>query len=69
MVGETAYSTDFARWPQNGNVVHGTTVEVLELGKDVEHTFIIVGSDEADIALVEAPSGQREMEVPDVCHE
>jgi transcription elongation factor GreA len=40
---------DVTRLPQNGKVVFGTTVHVLELDKDVEHTFIIVGDDEADI--------------------
>ena len=40
---------DVTRLPQNGKVVFGTTVDVLELDKDVEHTFIIVGDDEADI--------------------
>ncbi|MGB5833027.1 MAG: transcription elongation factor GreA [Thiohalocapsa sp.] len=40
---------DVTRLPQNGKVVFGTTVDVLELDKDVEHTFMIVGDDEADI--------------------
>jgi transcription elongation factor GreA len=83
---------DVTRLPQNGKVVFGTTVDVLELDKDVEHTFIIVGDDEADIkqgkisisspiaraligksegdvALVEAPGGQREMEILEVRYE
>jgi transcription elongation factor GreA len=83
---------DVTRLPQNGKVVFGTTVDVLELDKDVEHTFIIVGDDEADIkqgkisisspiaraligksegdvAVVEAPGGQREMEILEVRYE
>jgi transcription elongation factor GreA len=65
---------------------------VIELDKDVEHTFVIVGDDEADIkqgkisisspiaraligksegdvAVVEAPGGQREMEILEVRYE
>ena len=83
---------DVTRLPQNGKIVFGTTVDVLELDKDVEHTFIIVGDDEADIkqgkisisspiaraligksegdvAVVEAPGGQREMEILEVRYE
>ncbi|ESQ10281.1 MAG TPA: transcription elongation factor GreA [Chromatiaceae bacterium] len=83
---------DVTRLPQNGKVVFGTTVDVLELDKDIEHTFIIVGDDEADIkqgkisvsspiaraligksegdvAMVEAPAGQREMEILEVRYE
>lgn len=83
---------DVTRLPQNGKVVFGTTVDVLELDKDVEHTFVIVGDDEADIkqgkisisspiaraligksegdvAVVEAPGGQREMEILEVRYE
>jgi transcription elongation factor GreA len=83
---------DVTRLPQNGKVVFGTTVDVLELDKDVEHTFVIVGDDEADIkqgkisisspiaraligksegdvALVDAPGGQREMEILEVRYE
>ena len=83
---------DVTRLPQNGKVVFGTTVDVLELDKDVEHTFTIVGDDEADIkqgkisisspiaraligksegdvAVVEAPGGQREMEILEVRYE
>jgi transcription elongation factor GreA len=40
---------DVTTLPKNGKVVFGTTVDVLELDNDVEHTFIIVGDDEADI--------------------
>ena len=32
----------------NGKVVFGSTVDVLELDNDEEHTFQIVGEDEAD---------------------
>jgi transcription elongation factor GreA len=35
----------------NGKVVFGATVDVLELDKDEEHTFQIVGDDEADSKL------------------
>jgi transcription elongation factor GreA len=35
----------------NGKVVFGATVEVLELDKDEEHSFQIVGDDEADTKL------------------
>ncbi len=35
----------------NGKVVFGATVDVLELDKDTEHTFQIVGDDEADSKL------------------
>ncbi|AGA89166.1 transcription elongation factor GreA [Thioflavicoccus mobilis 8321] len=35
----------------NGKVVFGATVDVLELDKDTEHTFQIVGDDEADLKL------------------
>jgi transcription elongation factor GreA len=40
---------DVSTLPKNGKVVFGTTVDVLELDNDVEHTFMIVGDDEADI--------------------
>ena len=40
---------DVTRLPKNGKVVFGTTVDVLELDKEEEHTFMIVGDDEADI--------------------
>ena len=32
----------------NGKVIFGATVDVLEIGNDEEHTFCIVGEDEAD---------------------
>ena len=35
----------------HGKVVFGATVDVLELDKDVEHSFQIVGEDEADSRL------------------
>ncbi|MBK1701547.1 transcription elongation factor GreA [Thiococcus pfennigii] len=35
----------------NGKVVFGATVDVLEIDKDAEHTFQIVGDDEADLKL------------------
>jgi transcription elongation factor GreA len=40
---------DVTQLPQTGKVVFGTTVDVLDMDKDEEHTFIIVGDDEADI--------------------
>ena len=40
---------DVTKLPQNGKVVFGTTVDVLDVDKDEEHTFVIVGDDEADI--------------------
>jgi transcription elongation factor GreA len=40
---------DVTQLPQTGKVVFGTTVDVLHMDKDEEHTFIIVGDDEADI--------------------
>ncbi|MCG6940351.1 MAG: transcription elongation factor GreA [Thiohalocapsa sp.] len=40
---------DVASLPRNGKVVFGVTVDVLDVDKDEEHTFIIVGDDEADI--------------------
>jgi transcription elongation factor GreA len=40
---------DVSRLPRNGKVVFGTTVDVLEVDKDEERTFTIVGDDEADI--------------------
>jgi transcription elongation factor GreA len=42
---------DVSRLNANGKVVFGATVEVLELDKEVEHTFQIVGEDEADSSL------------------
>lgn len=40
---------DVAQLPRTGKVVFGVTVDVLDVDKDEEHTFIIVGDDEADI--------------------
>lgn len=40
---------DVTKLPATGKVMFGTTVVVLEVDKDEEHTFIIVGDDEADI--------------------
>jgi len=40
---------DVTQLPHTGKVVFGTTVDVLDMDKDEEHTFIIVGDDEADI--------------------
>jgi len=42
---------DVTTVPTNGKVVFGATVDVLELDKDIEHTFQIVGEDEADLKL------------------
>jgi transcription elongation factor GreA len=39
---------DVTKLNPNGKVVFGATVEVLELEKDEEHQFQIVGEDEAD---------------------
>jgi transcription elongation factor GreA len=40
---------DVTKLNANGKVVFGATVDVLELDNDEEHTFRIVGEDEADI--------------------
>lgn len=40
---------DVTKLDPGGRVVFGATVDVLEIEKDEEHTFIIVGDDEADI--------------------
>jgi transcription elongation factor GreA len=40
---------DVTQLAANGRVVFGATVQVLELDKDIEHTFQIVGEDEADL--------------------
>ncbi|WP_295881996.1 transcription elongation factor GreA [uncultured Thiohalocapsa sp.] len=40
---------DVSQLPRTGKVVFGVTVDVLDVDKDEEHTFIIVGDDEADI--------------------
>jgi len=75
-----------------GRVVFGATVVVLETATDEEHTYQIVGEDEADIreglisvsspiargligksegdvAVVQAPGGEREFEVLEVRYE
>lgn len=44
-----AHVIDVTKLPADGRVVFGATVQVLELDKDVEHTFQIVGEDEADL--------------------
>ncbi|MCF8015762.1 MAG: transcription elongation factor GreA [Chromatiaceae bacterium] len=40
---------DVTKLNPGGRVVFGATVDVLEIDKDEEHSFIIVGDDEADI--------------------
>ncbi len=40
---------DVAQLPRTGKVVFGVTVDVLDIDKDEEHTYVIVGDDEADI--------------------
>ena len=40
---------DVTKLAANGKVVFGATVDVLDVDKDTEHTFTIVGDDEADI--------------------
>ena len=40
---------DVTKLDPGGRVVFGATVDVLEIDKDEERTFIIVGDDEADI--------------------
>jgi transcription elongation factor GreA len=42
---------DVTTVPTNGKVVFGATVDVLELDKETEHSFQIVGEDEADLKL------------------
>ena len=39
---------DVSTMHANGRVIFGATVDVMELDKDEEHTFQIVGEDEAD---------------------
>ena len=39
---------DVTQVPANGKVVVGATVQVLDLETDLEHTYQIVGDDEAD---------------------
>jgi transcription elongation factor GreA len=75
-----------------GRVVFGATVVALEMATDEEHTYQIVGEDEADIreglisvsspmaraligksegdvAVIQAPGGEREFEVLEVRYE
>lgn len=40
---------DVTKLAANGKVVFGATVDVLDVDKDEERTFMIVGDDEADI--------------------
>ena len=84
-----AHIIDVTKVPANGRVVFGATVQVVEVDKDEELTFQIVGDDEADlkqgmisvssplaraligksegdVALVDAPGGQRELEILEV---
>ena len=42
---------DVRKLPQNGRVVFGTTVELLDLDSDEKVTYQIVGTDEADIKV------------------
>ncbi|HSH85020.1 MAG TPA: transcription elongation factor GreA [Guyparkeria sp.] len=42
---------DVTRMPQNGKVIFGVTVELLNMETDEEVTYRIVGEDEADIKL------------------
>lgn len=42
---------DVTKLPANGRVVFGATVQVLEVEKDEELTYQIVGDDEADLKL------------------
>jgi transcription elongation factor GreA len=46
-----AHIIDVTKVANHGKVVFGATVDVLELDKDEEHTFQIVGDDEADSKL------------------
>jgi len=84
-----AHVIDVTKLPANGKVVFGVTVQVLEVEKDTELTYQIVGEDEADlkqgmisvssplaraligksegdVAVVDAPGGQRELEILEV---
>lgn len=84
-----AHIIDVTKLPANGKVVFGVTVQVLEVEKDAELTYQIVGEDEADlkqgmisvssplaraligksegdVAVVDAPGGQRELEILEV---
>ncbi|WP_295446172.1 transcription elongation factor GreA [uncultured Thiodictyon sp.] len=44
-----AHIIDVTQLPATGRVVFGATVQVLEVEKDEERTFQIVGEDEADL--------------------
>jgi transcription elongation factor GreA len=80
---------DVTKLPADGRVVFGATVQVLDVDKDEELTYQIVGDDEADlklglisvsspiaraligkyvddVAVVDAPAGQRELEIIEV---
>ena len=80
---------DVTKVPADGRVVFGATVQVLDVDKDEELTYQIVGDDEADlkhglisvsspiaraligkyvddVAVVDAPGGQRELEIMEV---
>jgi transcription elongation factor GreA len=80
---------DVTKVPADGRVVFGATVQVLDVDKDEELTYQIVGDDEADlkhglisvsspiaraligkyvddVAVVDAPAGQRELEIIEV---
>jgi transcription elongation factor GreA len=46
-----AHVIDVTKVATNGKVIFGATVDVLELDKDEEHRFQIVGDDEADSKL------------------
>ncbi len=46
-----AHIIDVTKVPANGKVVFGATVQVLEVEKDEELTYQIVGDDEADLKL------------------
>jgi transcription elongation factor GreA len=46
-----AHIIDVTKLPANGKVVFGATVQVLEVEKDEELTYQIVGDDEADLKL------------------
>jgi transcription elongation factor GreA len=84
-----AHIIDVTKLPANGKVVFGVTVQVLEVEKDAELVYQIVGEDEADlkqgmisvssplaraligksegdVAVVDAPGGQRELEILEV---
>jgi transcription elongation factor GreA len=39
---------DITKMPNNGRVIFGSTVSLINLESDEEHTYIILGDDEAD---------------------